>query len=88
MIESLVAASETGGGTQVFTRVLVPLLVLAAFVVFAWILITTIRRRLSDPGPSQSTSYTLEELRTMRADGLLSEEEFQRAHDQLTAESH
>ncbi|MDP6479619.1 MAG: SHOCT domain-containing protein [Phycisphaerales bacterium] len=88
MIESLVAASETGARTQVFTRVLIPLLVLAAFVVFAWILIAAIRKRLNDSGPSASTSYTLEELRNMRANGLLSEEEYQRARDQLTAESH
>lgn len=82
-----IAAATTGAPGAPFERVLVPLLVLAALIVIAWVLIAAIRKQLHGPGPSPSTSFTLEQLRTMRQRGLLSDEEYRRATDLLTGDS-
>jgi hypothetical protein len=87
VIGSLAAATGSGSGTQDFARILMPLLGLAVFVVVAWVLIAAIRKRLRSPAAHPSASFTLEELRTMRSDGLLSEVEYMRARDMLTGGS-
>jgi len=87
VIVSLAAATGPGSGTQDFARILMPLLGLAVFVVVAWVLIAAIRKRLRSPAEHHSASFTLEELRTMRSDGLLSEAEYLRARDMLTGGS-
>ena len=84
MIGAIAAANGTGPEPQDFARILMPLVGLAVFVVIAWVLIAAIRKRLRSPAPRQSSSFTLEELRTMRSDGLLSEAEYLRARDMLT----
>jgi hypothetical protein len=87
VIQFLAAATGRGPESQDFARVLVPLLILAALVVLAWVLIAAIRKRLRNPGPTPSTSYSLDQLRHMRTEGMLSEDEYERARDQLVGHS-
>ncbi len=60
---------------------LVPLGILTAIVVVAWIAIATVRKKLIGRSVDDTSSFTLSELRAMRASGQLSDEEFERAHD-------
>jgi hypothetical protein len=64
---------------------LMPLLGLVAFIVVAWILITAVRRQLKSNPPAPSITFSLQELRTMRSQGLISDEEYERARDIASA---
>ena len=63
-----------------FVQVLVPvammiLLIVAGVIAFSWIR----RRYIDDPGAHPATGLTLHQLRTLRADGMLNDEEFEAA---------
>ena len=61
------------------TGVITPLAILAGLVLIAWITMTMARRHLRQQNHSRSSSFSLEDLRVMRLEGQLSEDEYQQA---------
>ncbi|HWB19545.1 MAG TPA: SHOCT domain-containing protein [Phycisphaerales bacterium] len=69
--------------SQVFAEIWPYLLVMAIFVIVGGVAIMLIRRMITQKSSAQNVGFTLEDLRTMRASGELSEEEFQKAREQM-----
>jgi hypothetical protein len=81
----LIGTTGSSQAADGFLSMLMPLLGLGAFVVVAWILITAVRRRLKTPSSESSATFSLHDLRAMRSQGLLTDEEYERARDLAAA---
>ena len=80
---ALAMAPKPAAASELLPSLAVPLLLLGIFVVVAWVLVTAIRRRLHSPVDQQTSTFTLAELTRLHEDGLLTEEEFERAKTKM-----
>ncbi len=78
------STQPTGDLSQIF----LPLMILVAFVIAGGIIITLLRRKLTDPESSSKGQqpFTLQELRDMHGRGQLTDEEFEQARDAMIKE--
>lgn len=81
----LVGTTGSSQAADGFLSMLMPLLGLGVFIVVAWILITAVRRRLKAPPSESSVTFSLHDLRAMRSQGLLTDEEYERARNLAAA---
>jgi len=65
-----------------FMDVLPATIVLIAFAIVGGIVIFVVRRRIYST-PSKSTTYTLSELRKLRDEGTITEEEYEQARESI-----
>ncbi|MDP7030005.1 MAG: SHOCT domain-containing protein [Phycisphaerales bacterium] len=81
MIPALLTTAPTpASGPQDLSPILVPSLILVAIILVAWGVLAAVRRRLRGADAQQAAgAFTLQELRQLRDEGTLSQEQFDRA---------
>ena len=77
------AAAGTSDAGQLFSEVLPWLLVLIAFVVVGGIVLFLIRRQINAGSSGAVEPFTLEGLRRLRAEGQITDDEFEKARAAL-----
>jgi len=70
-------------GPRDLTPILLPSLILVAIILVAWGVLVAVRRKLRAAAGRTGGAFTLQELRQLRDQGTLSEEEFERARASL-----
>ncbi len=75
------AASEHAA--RDLTPILVPSLILVAIILISWGVLVAVRRTVRSNASTHGAAFTLQDLRRLRDQGALSEEEFERARQTL-----
>ncbi|MDP7070051.1 MAG: hypothetical protein QF561_01740 [Phycisphaerales bacterium] len=85
LLSSVAGAPPAGPAEGDLTRVFLPLAIMAGLIVIAWLALVTVRRLRSHDSSGGGT-FSLEELRRMKHDGTLSDDEFESAREALSGQ--